>query len=393
MLYRPPTWPFSGSERRFVCMTKNLKEYGVEFDAIEPYPPLSWFMSVYHNSHCIRFFSRGRIYIDLFEWITLGLKEAKKLCQKNKYDFIYATNNNLYNFLLGFFVSRLFSLPLVVVAHHLRWVDPLDPIRSSKPLPFSNYKKMRKNKLSRLDALVQAFGAIIESQIRRAELCITVSEAIAENLRALGICEKKIAVTGNAIDFDCINSFPNYEKRYDAVFVGRLDMGKGIVDLIKVWKQVIRTLPNAELVVIGTGFLRETAIKLTKELGLENKIKFIGSVTDQNLYRTLDASKIFVLPSRMEGWSIATAEALARGLPAVCYDIPAIREIYGDGQSVFLVPTGDIKAFAERIIYLLSLKQADYAVLKHTSQHYSRRFDWRNIALKEYRALVKAVDN
>jgi glycosyltransferase involved in cell wall biosynthesis len=73
----------------------------------------------------------------------------------------------------------------------------------------------------------------------------------------------------------------------------------------------------------------------------------------------------------------------------VCYDIPAIREIFGDGQSVFLVPIGDIKAFAEQIIYLLSLKQADYAALKHTSQHYSRRFDWRNITLKEHQALIK----
>jgi glycosyltransferase involved in cell wall biosynthesis len=287
----------------------------------------------------------------------------------------------------------MFSLPLVVVAHHLRWVDPLDPLKSSKPLPFSNYKKMRKNKLSRLNAFAQAFGAILESQISKAELCITISEAVAENLRALGISKQKIAVTGNAVDCDYIESFQNYEKRYDAVFVGRLDMGKGIGDLIKVWKQVIEILPNAELVVIGSGFLRETSIKLTKELGLESKIKFMGSVTDKKLYRTLDASKLFVLPSRMEGWSIATAEALAKGLPAVCYDIPPIREIFGASKSVFLVPTGDIKAFAKQIIYLLSLEQTDYEVLKQISQHYSRRFDWHNIALKEHQALVKVTQS
>lgn len=392
VLYHPSAlWPFGGSERRFAQVARYLKEYGVEFDAIEPSPPLYQFMPIYYNSHVVNFSFRNQIYVDLPEWIIRGLRKVKELCRNDKYNFVYATNNNTYNFLLGYLSSRMFSLPLVVVVHHLRWVDPCDPIRSDKPDIFSTYGKMRQNKLSRLNALAQTLGAIIESKVGRAELCITVSQSVAENLKALGVCRKKIAVTGNAVDFNYINSFPNDKKRYDAVFVGRLDEGKGICDLIETWKRVVETFPHAKLVVIGSGLLRKVALNVTENLGLENNIKFMSFVTDECVYHTLSASRIFVLPSKMEGWSIATAEALTRGLPAVCYDIPPIRETYGECQSVFLVPIGDIKALAERIIWLLSLTQANYTAQKQISQNYVKRFDWHEVALKEYQALVKAT--
>lgn len=385
-------WAFAGSERFFMNVSQRLKTYGVEIDTIEPKPGLSEQFRVGYNSIEIKIPFLSMVYVSLFAWLLLGLIKSIRLHSKNNYDLVLATNNNIFNFGLGYIVSRILRRPLVVLVHHLRWVNPCDPTSDSNLRLFLTYKKMRRDKLGRLDAFAQTLGAIVESKVYKANLCTVLSEAVMKNLRALG-CKNEVVVTGNAIDFDYINSFPTDKKRYDAIFVGRFDEGKGIRDLIEAWKQVTKTFPDVKLVMIGTGILHEAALHLTKDLDLKNNIVFMGFVTEECLYRTLSASRIFVLPSRTEGWSIATAEALARGLPAVCYDIPAIRENYGECKSVFLVQAGNIQSFAERIKYLLSLSQRQYNALKRLSQGYVRRFVWHDVILRAHQALVNVTQS
>jgi glycosyltransferase involved in cell wall biosynthesis len=92
----------------------------------------------------------------------------------------------------------------------------------------------------------------------------------------------------------------------------------------------------------------------------------------------MKASKVFLFPSRFEGWGLAVGEALACGLPVVCYDLPALREIFGGCKSVFFVAskdTADLARSCENILFRDDLKK-----LRIISEEYVRRFDWTDVA-------------
>jgi len=91
------------------------------------------------------------------------------------------------------------------------------------------------------------------------------------------------------------------------------------------------------LAVIGEGPELENLKFKVQELGFECNVKVFGGVPDHKMYKILCESKIFIFPSRFEGWGLAVAEALACSLPVVCYKIPALKEVFGGCKSVFFV--------------------------------------------------------
>jgi glycosyltransferase involved in cell wall biosynthesis len=396
ILYHPSSlWPYGGSERRFVNVAKELRKYGIEFDVIETCPSLSLYLKTDYNSYCVKLFSRNALYIDIIEWILRGFKKSWYLMRNKerlRYEFVYVANNNLYNLLLGYLVGRLYSLPLIVVVHHLRWIDYEYSRQREQGVLFSAYRKMRREGVGRLHALVQAFGAIFEaSLLRKFDYYIAVSYSAAKELMMLALPNEKIFVSGNGISFSNLNSFNFREKKYDAVYVGRFDEGKGVYELIRIWKEVTKSLPEAKLLMLGSGMLRREATNLVEKLGLSLNVFMPGFVPEKILYQLLCGSKIFVTASRTEGFSLAVAEALACGVPVVCYDIPALRENYGKCPSVFLVPRGDSETFARRVVDLLSLEPQKYRILSEISRTCVRCFDWSLVAKREFLAISKAL--
>ncbi len=135
-------------------------------------------------------------------------------------------------------------------------------------------------------------------------------------------------------------------------FVGRLD-GVKRIDLILNSLAAIGDTCNASLVIVGDGPERETLEQLTADLKLTDRVRFLGFRNDvPAILKSCDA---FVLASDTEGWSIATAEALAVGLPVVATDVAGPSEQIDVGKTGFIVPTGDDKALADGILSALKL--------------------------------------
>ena len=199
IIYRPHMlWAFGGSERRFVNLSKYLeRDYGISFDSIEPYPPLKLSMQTYHDPYIVKLSDNQ--YMNLFEWLSRGTARILTL-RKKQYDFVYATNNNLYNVFLGIVASKLLSLPLIVVVHHLKWVNYFDP---EEPLSFKfkeTYEFFRKESLNSLGSSARTWIAYTENVfLNMADALITVSKAVASQLRQLGY-NKRIFVEGNGIN-------------------------------------------------------------------------------------------------------------------------------------------------------------------------------------------------
>lgn len=138
-----------------------------------------------------------------------------------------------------------------------------------------------------------------------------------------------------------------------AVMIARLAPQKRIDHAIRAWHEVVTVLPDAHLDIYGDGALRAELQALIGNLALDDRVTLHGYVPDAP--EVARAAACLLVTSVYEGQSLAIAEAMARGCPAVSYEIaygPA--EMIVDGESGLLVPAGDIEALAASVIALLS---------------------------------------
>lgn len=213
-----------------------------------------------------------------------------------------------------------------------------------------------------------------------------------KDLMKLGVKERQILIMMNGIDTKTINQVKASAKAFDGVFMGSLISRKGVIELPKMWGDVVKKFPNANLAILGTGPLLEKIKTEIDNLNLKNNIIILGSIMGPIKYAFLKASKIFVFPSYSESWSIAVCEAMYCGLPCILYKSEAY-DAYMDG--VIELPVGDREKFVETINNLLS----DSAFRKNIGEkakEISSRFDWDNIVSdhdKNLRKILHLMNN
>ena len=116
---------------------------------------------------------------------------------------------------------------------------------------------------------------------------------------------------------------------------------KGHAYLIK----ALRTVPNAKLVFIGSGPLREELERLANAEGVGGRVIFAGLYA--NVFDVLDAFDVLALPSvYREGLSLALVEGLSLGKPLLVSDLQGMREVVFNGENGLLVPPADTPALA-----------------------------------------------
>lgn len=166
--------------------------------------------------------------------------------------------------------------------------------------------------------------------------------------------KKETVVLIGAVPLDGIKSYElgikEKKKKWDAVFQGRFHPQKGVVELITIWKQVVQTKPEAKLAMIGNGPLIEEVIKKIKEYKLDKNIKLFGFVFDgPEKYEIFSQSKIVVHPAFYDSGGMATAEAMAFGIPAIGFNLKAYNSYYPKG----MIKVKDEGEFAKTIVTLL----------------------------------------
>jgi len=379
-----------GAEKRFLETQKILgKEDNLEVTVLEAFPSLFKKSEIKCKKDFVflSFHGKGWLgaYLEWALWTFKAFFKGSSLFRQAKPNVIFVPNNTLPNLVLGYLISLTSQVPMCVVVHHIE-------LPFSKPgfKNYSLYKSYRNIKYGKLVSLSKTVAAYITLRLlKRAEGIIAVSNFTAKALRINGVSGAKTFVSGNAVDLDFINSVKSrsYEKYFDGVFVGRIAKEKGIFDLLKVWKNVVRARKNTRLLIIGSGLEHSLVKEKIPALGLENKVFLRGQCSDTELYSLLKSSKLFIFPSIFEGWGIAVAEALACGLPVVAYDIPALREIFGECKSVFLVPVKNIESMTSTVLDILNVNEKEWFELSYCSKSYSKQFSWEKIARKDLEIL------
>jgi glycosyltransferase involved in cell wall biosynthesis len=191
---------------------------------------------------------------------------------------------------------------------------------------------------------------------------IGVSQGVAQDLAQItGISPKKIEVIYNPVLN--LDIFEKAKNPVDHPFflpgkppvilgVGRLDPQKDFSNLINAFAIVQKVTP-ARLVILGSGLLKRSLQALVKDLNLEDKVTFLGFVT--NPYPYMINSSVFVLSSIWEGLPTVLIEALALKTPIVSTNCPSgPAEILRQGKYGHLVEPKNSKALANSILKVLS---------------------------------------
>jgi glycosyltransferase involved in cell wall biosynthesis len=128
-------------------------------------------------------------------------------------------------------------------------------------------------------------------------------------------------------------------------FAGRLMAAKAL----DVALDSLERVPGVSLVIVGEGPERAALEQQSAALGLDGRVRFLGSRSRQDVLRILAASDAALLPSRWENFPHLVVEALAVGTPVVATSVGGVPEVVRDGENGLLVPAGDPDALAAAI--------------------------------------------
>ena len=172
--------------------------------------------------------------------------------------------------------------------------------------------------------------------------------------------------------FESKSFIPSESKENIISFVGRLDKGKNVGELLDIFEQ--SNLPKDWILqIIGDGVERNNLEKYVKDKGLDANVCFLGSKNIDEISKLLDKSKIFVSTSLKEGLPTVLVEAMFCSNALIAYDCN-----YGPSDIInenngFLIPLGDKKIFREKLEYLI-MNQDIYNNLNKSSYEESQKW-------------------
>ena len=215
-----------------------------------------------------------------------------------------------------------------------------------------------------IDYIVKILWRIAGKTYRMTDAITTPTRKAADYLeKATGI--------GGVYAISCGLNVSNYRpvmgKRTDpyALFLGRVEQEKHIEELL----YALTRFDKSELraIVAGAGDDRGRLEKITRELGLTDRVEFRGLVGDDELVQLFSEAAMFVMPSTAELQSIATMEAMASALPVVAANAMALPHLVHDGENGFLYEPRDIDGLARAMRTVLESSEDRYVEFQRES--------------------------
>ena len=275
------------------------------------------------------------------EPLTFSLRAARELRRSaGRFDVVH-DNQSLGYGLLD--IAR--HLPVVETIHH--------PITVDRRLDMASAPNPRKRgSLRRWYRFTKMQGRVA----RRLDHTITVSSSSADDIvRDMGVERDRLHVIGVGIDPQRFRPLPSIARVAGRVVTtASADVPlKGLVVLLEALAKV-RVDHDVELVVVGKRRRNGPTDKALARLGLDDAVRFVSGITDEELVELLNAAEVAVVPSLYEGFSLPAIEAMACATPVVATTGGALPEVVGrSGETALLVEPGDPSALASAIATLL----------------------------------------
>lgn len=357
---------FGGGERRFYQLAKKLVERGIQVDVITmkirdvpDYEKIDG-INVYHIGPTIEnppdrsVFDFMRYFFSVSSWII-----------KNDYDLIDAQS---YSPLLSSSIAaRIKKTPIFGTIYDTS---------SSGSDQWMNHSFLA----SRLEKFLVNL---------RFDRIITISKSTINSLiNDFGVSKDKIELLYIGVDTDKYDSTGDVEKKADKIiFVGRLIPHKHVDHLIESFEEIVKSVPDANLVIVGRGDEKNNIIDMVSSKSLDARVSFKENLSDEELIKEIKESEVLVLPSTREGFGMVLAEANYCNVPVVTYASGGTIDVVDDGYNGFLVEAGNIPQLTEKILLLLNDKELQKQMGINGRNKVETQFNWDKI-VDEYLTII-----
>lgn len=230
--------------------------------------------------------------------------------------------------------------PTVITVHGIRWEDG-------------------KHYSSWIKRLRVSFDSLLTERyvVRQARHLIAISSYVTSYFKDMLKPEAEVFYLPNAID----ERFFNLDKKPDEqiiLFAGRVIPRKRVMDLVQAFSQVLMQVPTAKLHIAGEICTEPAYVdaiqKWIHEFHLDERVSFLGSLSEEAILREYAGCSILALPSAQETAPMVIAQAMAAGKPVVATRIGGVGEMIGENSGRgFLVNVGDIDGLAAALTRLL----------------------------------------
>jgi len=211
-----------------------------------------------------------------------------------------------------------------------------------------------------------------------------VSESTKKDLSELGI--KNIRIITEGLDFTPLQNIPKKSIKPLILFIGRLKKIKRPTHAIESFIKIKKKIPDAEMIVIGDGYLRE---KLEKKY---QNVKFLHGISQNEKLKILKSAHLLLSTGIREGWGLVITEAAAVGTPSVAYNIPGLRDSVVDGETGFLVPEGNIDEMSDKACSVLSnLELREH--MASNALRWASTFSWEKTGAEFENYIYEIVNN
>lgn len=208
---------------------------------------------------------------------------------------------------------------------------------------------------------------------------ITVSESTKRDLEQLGF--NRVFIVPNGLDIKPLDNLPQKSERPTVIFLGRMKRAKKPQDVVEAFRLVKKEVKDAMLWMVGDGYLRR------RLEGRDKGMRFFGYVDRKTREMLLRRAWLIAVPGVREGWGQVVTQANALATPAVGYDIPGLRDSIRHGYNGLLVDGGDIHAFAEAMVKLLTNDELRVRLSRNAIE-WARRFSWDKSAEEFERVIL-----
>lgn len=257
---------------------------------------------------------------------------------------------------------KLLMKQVDIVHAHIFWYFPADAaarIAKLKGVPFLFNPHFHIKKGKEWELYIKYIG---QKTLDLATIVIVVSEWEREYLERSGLKLKRVELIRNGADpkeFEKVNyniferlGFNNYKVILHAA---RIAPDKGADLLLKAAPMIFKRVPEAKIFIAGHDFGYQKTLKdLANELGVSDKVHFLGELSRPDLISAFKHADVFVLPSQYEAFGLVLAEAMLGKTPVVASKNSAIPYVVEEGKTGLLFsPRDNLEEMADYVIMLL----------------------------------------
>ncbi len=274
----------------------------------------------------------------------------------------------------------------VIDAHYL-YPDGVAAANLGKKLGKPVIMTARGSDVTEIARQYPQYRSVIMDAVFSCAHVITVSESLRKELVGYGASPDKITTLRNGVDTE--RFVPTGERAKQAapkvlLFVGWLIPRKR-PDLVL---KAASKLPNVLVRFVGIGPDEKRLRKLAFELGIEQRVQFLGQQPPEAMPAHFTAADVLMLPSEREGWANVLLEAMACGTPVVSSAVDGALDLVTVPEAGRLVENNDPEAYASAIRDLLASPPDRTRV-----RAYARNFSWQDISKAQYTIFQKAIRN